>query len=215
MLFTSNEDCAIALFRHLKNIGEIEGSDSDRATILHDINNLRGSEWLQTLERNQITKPFFDYIGFPEFFGDEFVCSQAISPRLFLTITVGQDYPEETSFDEVRDVLDEHGFSELWDYPTDEIDEATNNLGDDMYLMAVSFYEPDGYFTRVFEITEEMAEKFWRYPDKEMSICVQVDEELKAGPVGSLNDRIKNAHERTAGLASEQLLMFSGRTNIR
>lgn len=165
MAFYSNEDCAIALFHHLKNTGKIEGSVYDYETILHDINNLRGAERLQILDRNHTTKPFFDHIGLAEFFDDAFAFDKAVSPDVFLKVTVGQDFPEQTSFSVVRDVLDENGLSELWDYPTDEIDEATNNLGDNMYLLAVSFYESDGYFARVFEITDEMAKRFWRLKD--------------------------------------------------
>lgn len=159
--FNTNEDCALALFDYLKAAGKIEGTEYDRETILHDINNLRGHEWLQNMDRSQETKPFFDYIGFPEFSGDEFAFSETVSPSAFLKIAVGQEFPEDTSFDKVRDVLDENGFSELWDYPTDELDEATGNLGEDTYLLAVSFYEPDGYFSRIFEITAEMAERLW------------------------------------------------------
>lgn len=61
--FKTNEECALALFLHLKTVGTIEGTEYDRETILHDINNLRAYEWLQHVDRKEETKRFFSYFN--------------------------------------------------------------------------------------------------------------------------------------------------------
>lgn len=158
--FKSNEECALALFEYLKAKGSIEGAEYDRETILHDINNLRGREWLDVIERNINTKPFFDYINGAEYPWDEFVYGSGIAPDVFLKAVLNEDFPENTTFEEVRSVLDKNGYKELWDYPTDEIDEVLGSLSEDLWFIAVDFYEGGGHFARIFEITQEMADRF-------------------------------------------------------
>ena len=59
--FTTNEEYAFELFMYLKAIGKIEGSEYEKETILHDVNNLRTNEWLQHIERKEETERFFSY----------------------------------------------------------------------------------------------------------------------------------------------------------
>lgn len=159
--FETNEDCANGLFNFLVSIGKANASDSFmRESILHDINNLRGREWLDILERNITTKPFFDYIGGAEFFEDEFIYGRGVAPNIFLKIAIEEEFPENTTFDQVRTALDDKGLQDLWDFPVEDLDEALANLSDDMWLLGVSFYEDGGYFARIFEITQEMADRF-------------------------------------------------------
>lgn len=160
--FQNNEECALALFNYLYKTGAIEGSEDDRIAILHDINNLRGREWLDIVERNLKTKPFFDYIGGAEFTEDEFIFDRGVSPDVFLKAVFNREFSENTSFLQVRDLLDQNGFQDLWDFSVDDLDEAVANLDDDKWLLAVSFYEDNGYFVRVFEVTDEIARRFER-----------------------------------------------------
>lgn len=155
--FQSNEEFALALFEHLKATGKISGSFVESENILHDVNNFRVNEWLELVDRNISTKAFFDYMPSADFFEDEFAYGRAVSPDVLLKVAFDKEYPENVTFDDVRNALDENGFENLWDYCVEDLDEAINNLSDDMMLLGVGFYEKDGYFARVFEITEEMA----------------------------------------------------------
>ena len=157
--FTDNEELALALFEYLKTEGKIAGTEHERIDILHDINNLRGHEWLELVDRNMHTKPFFDYMPGADFYEDEFAYGRAVSPAVFLKVAFNEDFPENVSFEQVRFLLDNMDFDKLWDYPVEDLDEAINNLSEDMHLLGVGFYENDSYFARIFEITDEMAKR--------------------------------------------------------
>lgn len=64
--FKTNEECALALFLYLKTVGKIKGTEYEKETIIHDINNLRGYEWLQHIDRNEETERFFSYLKLGE-----------------------------------------------------------------------------------------------------------------------------------------------------
>lgn len=158
--FNNNEECALAMFEYLKKAKEIEGTEYDREMILHDLNNLRGHEWLECFDRSLATKPFFDYIGGADFFEDEFAYGRAIAPDLFLKVVLCEDYPVNVTFEQVREALDKAGLQDLWDFPVEDLDEALENLSDDISLLGVGFYEDGGYFARIFEIDQDMVERF-------------------------------------------------------
>lgn len=159
--FKSNEEYAAALFEYLKKAGKIVGDEEDRKNIIHDINNLRGYEWLELVDRNISTKAFFDYLPHADFFEDEFAYGRAIAPNVFLKCVLSEEFSENISFDEVRELLDKKGFKDLWDYSVDDLDEAIDNLDldVDMHLLGVGFYENNSYFVRIFEITDLMAKR--------------------------------------------------------
>ena len=161
--FANNEECAQALFQHLVSTGLFKASDSDTyIDILHDINNLRGHEWLVELHRNLDTKPFFDFLASADWYEDQFAYGRAVSPNVFLKVVLNKEYPENISLNELRDVLDSNGLDHMWDYCPEDLDEAINNLSDDMYLLGVSFYEKDGYTARIFEIDEDAYQRLDR-----------------------------------------------------
>lgn len=157
--FYDNEELAFALFLHLKKTGQITGTEYDRETILHDINNLRGHEWLESLERNLETKPFFDCMPHADWAADEFAYGHAVEPDVLLKAVFGDNCPDVSSFDDIREFLDANGYDHLWDYSPDDLDEAINNLSEDMWLLGVAFYEKDGCSIRIFEIEDEMAKR--------------------------------------------------------
>ncbi len=162
--FNSNEECAAALYRYLISHNHISARDPfvQENNILHDINNLRGYEWLDIIERNKETRAFFEHIGYVEYSDAAFVCGAAVEPRVLLKVAIDQDCSRDATYDEVRDVLDKNGCGELWDYAHGDADEAIAN---NEHLMAVAFYSPEGYEARLFEITEEMADRFWDLVD--------------------------------------------------
>jgi len=158
MKFNNNEECAEALYSYLLVHNPDDCKYCSENDILLDINNLRGNEWLEIIDRNSDTRCFFDYIGLSEFHSISFVHGKAISPDMFLKTIFGKDFGENPTYDEVRSTLDNNGYDNLWDYSVEDMDEATINND---YLIAVAFYEPDGYSARLFELTEDMADKFF------------------------------------------------------
>ena len=64
------------------------------------------------------------------------------TPQSFLAQLTGNTICFDGYDDELRDILDENGFSNLWDYPLDEIDEAIES-GMPVVLVETSYLNDD------------------------------------------------------------------------
>lgn len=169
--FNSNEECATALYKQLVLIGEIDINDDyyTENSILHDINNLRGYEWLQCLQRNIDTEPFFAYLDpeyVPHFYGDgavledTFIFDISIAPGEYWRLATGENDVVIDSLETLRNMMDDAGLGEVWDYSMGDIDEAMEN---NEHLVLVEEGELSDYPAnncRVFEVTDEMFERF-------------------------------------------------------
>lgn len=198
--FTNNEECALALFLHLKEIGQVQGTEYDREAVLHDVNNLRGHEWLECLKRNLETKPFFDYLRGAEYFEDEFAYGSPVSPRVFIKAALGQDVPDSISYDEVRNLMDSHGYGELWDYCEEDLDEVIDNLSDGFAVLAVGFYQEVGYYARLFEIPPEIVNRFESMLVVTEHGCTVLPEHVHSG------DRIVGPYSTVSNVAERPTL---------
>lgn len=215
--FNDNDECALALFNYLVSIGEAKPVDYDiYAQILHDINNLRGYEWLESLPRNTETEAIFAYLS-PEpvvFHGDgavledTFVFDISISPELYWEIATGEKGVVISNLDELRDKLDKFGLGEVWDYPMSDVDEAVEN---NEHLVIVEAGEISSFPNtecRIFEVTDEMLDR-----------CQGVTKGLQAqfeNPTHpDLNRQINDAAAKigSTNLKEYELTLFQGEEN--
>lgn len=104
--------------------------------------------------------------------GTRFAYNKPVSPSVLLKVATGKDFPENTSLEQVAEIMNEYGFKNLWDFCLSDMDEAMLNLEDDRYLLPVSFEDPSGGypFTRIFEITQDMAETLWELLEAQKAI---------------------------------------------
>ncbi len=167
-MFESNEECAEALYRYLIEHGHITAKEPfvQGNNILHDINNLRGHEWLELLPRNAETEAFFAYLD-PEYVqkmidandkeGNVFIFIESIPLGEYWELATGESGVTVTSLDALRVMLDKAGPGEVWDYPMEDIDEAMAN---NEHLVVVEDLNGDTAEWRVFEVTDEMYERY-------------------------------------------------------
>lgn len=171
--FGSNEECAEALYRYLLEHRHISAKDPfvQGNNILHDINNLRGYEWLELLPRNAETEAFFAYLD-PEYVqkmidahdkeGNVFISIESISLGEYWELATGEAGAPILLMDTLRAMMDEAGLGEVWDYPLEDIGEAVAN---NKHLVVVEDVHGDRAEWRVFEVTDEMYERYEKMYD--------------------------------------------------
>ena len=202
--FNSNEECAYALHRYLIKHKKESSSSDVYYDILHDINNLRGHEWLQGLKRNEKTRAFFDYIRFPEYSHENFLCTEAVPSNLFFKAVTNIGRSTDISFDELRDFMDQNGFDHLWDYSVSDLEEAVSN---NELVLAVSFYEDGGYFARIFECDDEIADRYFAIEaalsdGMDLETALSLDFSTISDRKKSLDSQIHSASSRSAAAPS-------------
>lgn len=166
--FKSNEECAAALYKYLIEHKHISAKDPfvQENNILHDINNLRGQEWLELLPRNAETEVFFacldpEYVA--QFYGcgaeleDTFIFDNSIYPGEYWELATGESGVIIATLDVLREKMDKAGLGDVWDYPMADITEAVAN---NEHLVLVEDPSTSTVERRVFEVTEEMYERY-------------------------------------------------------
>lgn len=200
--FGSNEECAVALYRYLTEHGHITAKEPfvQGNNILHDINNLRGYEWLELLPRNAETEAFFAYLDpeyVPHFYGDgalledTFIFDNSITPGEYWELATGEAGVVISSLDALRNKMDEAGLGEVCDYPMSDINEAVAN---NEHLALVDDGQTVNYPNnecRVFEVTDEMYERYEKMYGQALGL--EVDDVLasaveESNKTGALSD---------------------------